>query len=110
MYPQQELALLADRKTILRQGITRRRDQCVADAIRVTKPLELLDRALILWRRIPPLVKLAAIPLGLLVIKRTIFPKRKINIFGSLLRWGSVVYGAMGSIRTASKGQSGTVQ
>jgi len=103
MYPQRELILLAARKAVLRQSIARRRDQCAVDTVRVMKPLELLDRALILWRRIPPLVKLTAIPLGLLVIKRTVFPQRKINILGPLLRWGSILFGTMRSLNPPSK-------
>ncbi len=110
MYPQRELTLLADRKTVLRQRIALRRAQCAADAIRVTKPLEWLERALTLWRRIPPLAKTVAIPLGLLVIKRTMFPRQKIKFLGSLLRWGAVVYGAIASGRKANQTRAGTVR
>ncbi len=110
MYPQRELTLLAARKAVLRQSIAVRRAQCAADAIRVTKPLEWLDRMLALWRRIPPLVKLAALPLSLLVIKRIVFPQRKIKFFGAMLRWGLVAFGAMGSISATSKKSSGAVR
>lgn len=97
MYPQRELTLLAARKAVLRQSIARRRAQAVTDVTRVAKPLEWLDRALALWRRIPPLAKLVGMPLGLLIIKRLIFPQRKIKILGPFLRWGTVLFGAMGS-------------
>jgi len=103
MYPQRQLTVLADRKVALRQSIARRRVQCAADVLRVTKPLAWLDRAQTLWERIPLLAKVAAIPLGLLAIKRVIFPQRKIKIFGSLLRWGVDIFGVMQSINATSK-------
>jgi len=84
MYPQRELVLLADRKALLRQSIAQRRVQCTVDASRIAKPLEWLDRALALWRRVPSLAKLVAFPVGLLVIKRAIFPRRTMNILGHL--------------------------
>ena len=60
MYPQRQLTLLADRKAVLRQSIARRRDQLAMDAMQVAKPMEWLDRALVLWSRIPPLAKLVS--------------------------------------------------
>jgi len=103
MYPQRELTLLAARKAVLRQSIALSRVQCVADANRVAQPLAWLDRALAWWRRIPPLAKLVAVPLGLLAIQRVVFRRRKIKIFLPLLRWGSIACNAMGNFRKANQ-------
>lgn len=77
MYPQRQLTLLAVRKSRLQQRIARRRVQCVVDTARVTKPLEWLDQALTIWRRVPLIVKRAVAPFGLLIIKRTLFKRSK---------------------------------
>ena len=100
MYPQPQLNRLAAHKVALRRGIALRRAQCAEAATRIAQPIEWLDRMLALVRRISPLVKFAAVPLGLLVT-RTIFPRRK--ILGSLVRWGPVVLGAVRGIRSAVK-------
>ena len=106
MFPQRALTLLAARKAELHQGIARRRVQCRADIIRVTKPLAWLDRLLTLWRRTPPVVKVSAIPVGLLVLNRFVFPRRKIKIFGPLLRWGLEVFGMMEGINSRAENNS----
>ena len=103
MYPQRQLTLLADRKAVLRQSIARRRDQLAMDAMQVAKPMEWLDRALVLWSRIPPLAKLVSIPVGLLVVKRTFFPHQKIKFLGALLRWCPTIFGVMRGVRKANK-------
>ena len=64
MYPQTELTRLARRKGELRQRIGGHRDQCVAAAHRVTRPLVWLDRARDLWRQFPPETRHAAGSLG----------------------------------------------
>lgn len=92
MYPTEELSLLAARKAALRERISICRDRCTAAAERVTRPLEWIDRALSRWRQLSPLVKIAAIPLGILV-KRKLAPRAR--VFGAILRWGPVVFGAV---------------
>jgi hypothetical protein len=89
MYPQRELNQLAILKAALRRDIALHRAQCTEAAERVVKPLEWLDRVVAFWRRLSPLAKLAAVPLGLLA-KRTLFSKRK--VLGSLFRWGPVIF------------------
>jgi len=101
MYPQRELALLTARKEVLRKNIALRRTQCAQNAARVAKPLAWLDRLVDLWRRIPPLAKIAALPLGLLVVKRTFFRRQK--TLGPLLRWGPLVLNTLRSLSVPRK-------
>jgi len=96
MYPQRELTALAAYKITLRGDIALRRAAMAQAAAKVAQPLEWLDRVVAFWRRIPPLAKFAALPLGFLV-KRTIFPRWK--ILGPLLRWGPLVLGASRNLR-----------
>jgi hypothetical protein len=103
MYPQRELNLLAARKDMLRQRIALTRIQTCADLARVVQPVAWCDKVVAFWKRIPPLTKLVAIPLGLLVVKRTIFPQRKIKILGSLLRWGVTAFGVRKGVGNAKK-------
>jgi hypothetical protein len=98
MYPQRELNRLAAHKAALQRGIAQRRAQCAESAARMARPFEQLDRMLAFWRRLSPLVKFAAAPLGFLVA-RTVFPQRK--ILGSLLRWSPLVFGAVRGISSA---------
>jgi hypothetical protein len=92
MYPREELTVLATRKAVLLDRIYVRREACVAAAVRVARPIELLDRGVARWRRVSPLVKLAAVPLGFL-LRRTL--KRRARTLGTLLRWGPIVYTAV---------------
>ncbi len=85
MYPERELNRLAAHKAILRRNIALRRAECVEAAAQVVQPLEWLDRMLASWRRISPLARMAAAPLGFLAA-RTAFPRLKLLI--PLLRWG----------------------
>jgi hypothetical protein len=56
MYPTRELTDLARRKATLRAAIAQRRRECVVAVREVAKPLEWLDRAQLLWRRVAPLL------------------------------------------------------
>jgi hypothetical protein len=105
MYPGRELRRLAAHKAAIRQRIWLRRIECTEAARRVAKPLRWLDRMLAFWRRLSPLARLAAVPVGAL-IQRAIFPRRR--ILGSLVRWGPIVYGAIRGVNSAMKGQFGT--
>jgi hypothetical protein len=100
MYPQRELTRLAARKAALRWDIALRRAQCTEAATRMVRPFEWLDRMLALVRRISPLVKVAAMPLGFLAA-RTVFPRRK--VMGSLARWSPLVLGAVRGICSVFK-------
>jgi hypothetical protein len=98
MYPDRELTRLAAYKTALRWDIARRRTQCAEAAARVAKPLEWLDRMLAFWRRLSPLVKFTALPLGFL-LKRSLAPR--VRVLGALLRWGPPVLAAVRSLTGA---------
>ena len=98
MYPDRELTRLAAYKAALRRDIALRRAQCAKAAAQVAQPLEWLDRMLAFWRRLSPLVKFAALPLGLL-LKRSLAPR--LRVLGALLRWGPPVLGAVRSLTGA---------
>lgn len=69
MHPERELTRLAAYKTSLRRRLGRRRAECAAAALHATRPLVWMDRALAVCRRVAPLLKLAAVPLGLALIR-----------------------------------------
>lgn len=99
MYPTAELALIDARKLSLRQKIAVSRLECVALAERASRPIALLDRVITQWRKISPVMKIAAVPLGLL-LRRKLLP-RKIGLFRSALRWAPAVLSAMRMARTS---------
>jgi hypothetical protein len=104
MYPERELSLLATRKAVLRGKIAHRRIQTSADLAQLTKPLEIMDKAAELWRKIPSLAKLAVVPVALVVLKKTLF--RRTKLLSSLLRWGPLAYNAVkGMGAVSSQGQ-----
>jgi hypothetical protein len=92
MYPREELKVLAGNKAALLDRINLRREVCAEAAARVARPIRMLDRGVARWRRLSPLVKFAAIPLGFL-LKRTL--GRRARALGAVMRWGPIVYGAM---------------
>jgi hypothetical protein len=100
MYPQEELRILAARKAHLRHRIHGRRVECAAAIASLARPIEWLDRALAQWRKLSPVLKLAAVPLVLL-LKRWMAPKTK--ILGTILRWGPLAYGAVRGLTAARK-------
>ena len=100
MYPSEELIRLDVHKAALRRRLARHRAECVAAAVVVTQPLEWLDRAVGLWRRLSPLALIAAVPLGFL-IKRTASPKLK--LIGTLMKWAPVVFGAVRGVSASVK-------
>ncbi|MBI3887135.1 MAG: hypothetical protein HY302_15620 [Opitutae bacterium] len=92
MYPQRELIRLATYKVWLRRGIARRRTDCGRAVAQLARPFSWLDQMLALWRKIPPVAKLATVPFVALVT-RAVLPRAK--ILGTLLRWGPLVYGVV---------------
>ena len=76
MYPNGELARLADRKVLLQARIAIRRFECVVAAIEISRPISAIDRGLQMWHRISPFVKVIGVPLGLM-IARIVSRKRK---------------------------------
>ena len=106
MYPTRELTRLAHLKADVQWNIARRRTQCVAAATRLAQPIAWLDRMLVLVRRLAPLTRLAAVPLGLLVTRR-FFPRAK--VLGSLLRWAPLVYGAVRGLSSTARGRRASI-
>lgn len=102
MYPNQELIRLANHKLALRRRIMIHRAQCMEATFHLARPLEWVDRAVATWRKISPLARLAAVPLGFLV-QRKLFPRR--NLLRSLFRWGPLVFAAIRGI--SGPGKSG---
>jgi hypothetical protein len=95
MYPQRELIRLTAYKAALQRDIAIHRAQYTRAAARVAQPLELLDRMLVIWRKLSPFALFAAVPLGFLV-QRTIFPRLK--LLRSIVRWSPLVFSAVGGI------------
>jgi len=94
MYPTAELTALARRKVALREKISVNRLRCATLAGQVARPLNWIDRALAQWRKISPMTKLAALPLGLL-LRRAVVPGRKTRFFGRAMRLVPVVLSAV---------------
>jgi hypothetical protein len=91
MYPRRELTILAGDKAALLDRIGARREMCAEAADRASRPLEMIDRGVARWRRLSPVVKFAAVPLGFL-LKRSL--GRRGRVLGALMRWGPLVIGA----------------
>jgi len=100
MYPQEELTLLAVRKADLQQRIFERRADCVEAIVRVSRPLEWIDRMLGVWRKLSPMVKLAVVPLGLLLKRRT---APRTRVLGTVLRWSPFIYAAIRGFKASRK-------
>ena len=70
MYPSGELDDLAARKELLRVRIAIRRMQCSVAAAELVRPLELIDGLHARWQAISPLVRVAGVPLFLVLAKK----------------------------------------
>jgi hypothetical protein len=81
MYPQPELNLLAYRKRLLVARIRARREECAAQVHTVLKPAFWLEEMRGRWKAISPLTRLAAVPVGVMLVRK-IMPK-----VGFLARW-----------------------
>ena len=92
MYPARELSHLVRHKAALRWKIARHRGQCVRAGTRLVQPLAWVDRMLVHWRQFSPLVRLAVVPLGLL-LKKSAAPRPR--LLGALLRWGPTVWNVL---------------
>lgn len=98
MYSDRELIRLGVHKRFVRRAIALRRLECTQAAAQVTRPLEWLDRVVSFWRRLSPLTKFAAVPLGLLA-QRTLLGRSK--ILSVLLRWGPFAFNAVRGLTAA---------
>jgi hypothetical protein len=93
MYPSGELAELANRKARLQRRIGLTRLHCAAEAAVIAKPIGLFDRTVQRWRKIAPIAKIAAVPLGLL-LRRRLMPKPATSLIGQALKWMPAVMSA----------------
>jgi len=103
MYPKEELTSLAASKSALRLRISVRRSECAAAAARLARPIRWVDRAHARWRRLSPLVKLASVPIAILMGRLGI---RHLRTVGAVVRWSPLVLGAVRSL-TLQRGHSG---
>ena len=94
MYPSTELSDLAARKAVIRARVSVGRLRCAAYAAEAARPLHLLDRVITQWRRIPPIAKIAVLPLGLLV-RRAVLPRKKVHLVGRAIRLLPIVMSAL---------------
>ena len=86
MYPSPELTDLAGRKAVLKARISRDRLRCATMAAEAARPLQWIDRLILQWRKIPPMAKMAVLPLGLLLRRRS-SSGRKTNFVGRVVRF-----------------------
>lgn len=89
MYPQRELTALREAKARLRRRIATHRAECSAHTGRVLRPLRWFDRLSAQWRRLAPLTRLAAVPLGLWLTRSM---ARRGHLLGRLMRWGPALF------------------
>jgi len=89
MHHREELRALAADKAALVERIRARRELCAAAAAAAARPLKALDSGLARWRRLSPVVRLAAAPLGLLLAR---LAGRRLRALGALVRWGPLVF------------------
>ena len=105
MYPTGELRDLAEHKRHLRRRIAARREECAVMAARLARPLHLLEAAAGWWRRVSPLLKLGAIPLGFALSRR--FRPGPRLAGRSLLRWLPLVFRLVALFRARGRGAEG---
>ena len=69
MYPRRKLNELALRKALLEVRIAVRRAECAIAAAELVRPIALIDRGVVLWRRVSPMVKFMIVPAGVLLTR-----------------------------------------
>jgi hypothetical protein len=100
MYPQPQLMRLAERKAALQCDVRRRRRDCVAAAVVAGRPLVWLDRMMSVCRRLLPLAKFAAVPVGALLAGAS---SRRIKFLGSIMKWSPLVFGVLSRAKIQTK-------
>jgi hypothetical protein len=100
MYPAAELTEIAARKDLLRRRVALRRVAIIIAAQRVARPLRVVDHIAAEWRRLSPLIKLAAVPLGAMLGRKL---RGKRRMIGKLMRWGPVLASAWRGFSAARK-------
>jgi hypothetical protein len=92
MYPRAELTELAARRAALQTRIAARRALTATVAARVIRPLAKFDQLHARWRKVSPVLKIAAVPLAF-VLKQRFFPG--VSLWRSMLRWSPLMLGMM---------------
>lgn len=103
LYPQRELANLAEVKAGLQHRIRRRRAESLAHLERIEGPLRWIDRAYGYWKRFAPLAKLAGGPIGVWLF-RSVFRRRKLT--GHVVRWGPMLFNMLRGFTRARAGRA----
>lgn len=93
MHTRPELTAADLRKADLLERIRKRREECAAHLGEALKPVVWADGVRAKWRAAPPLAKLAAVPLGLFVVRKAM-PR-----FGALFGWAPVVANLFRALR-----------
>ncbi|ACB74932.1 hypothetical protein [Opitutus terrae] len=93
MYSTADLDELTQRKRVLQQQIALTREHCASFATEIARPLALIDRARAQWKRVSPVVKLATIPLALLLFRGRARVRARIRFLQGAWRWMPVVLG-----------------
>lgn len=89
MYPQANLEALAQRKQALLSSIRTSRAECAAHLSVIAKPIVWAEGLYARWKAVSPIVKVAAVPVGVM-LKRKLFPKGGGGFAAGLLRWAPV--------------------
>ena len=85
MYAAAELSDLDARKAVVRARVSVGRLRCATSAAQAARPLHLIDRVIIQWRRIPPIAKIAVLPLELLLLQ-AVLARKKVHLVGRVMR------------------------
>lgn len=91
MYPQADLALLDQRKQALLLSIRTNRVECAARLSEVMKPVQVAEGLYARWKAISPLVKVAAVPVGVM-LKRKLFPEGGGGLLSGVMRWAPMAF------------------
>lgn len=98
MYPADELDRLGRHKRALLARAEGARVQCCVTGDLLVQPLELVEQAWALWKRVSPFIELA----GILFFTRK-KATRHFGLLGLLFRWAPKIWGVARSLRAVSK-------
>jgi len=76
MYSNRELTRLATHKAALRRRIAAHRSEIAGAAARLARPVAWLDRVILFWRRIQPVMRYAVAPMALTAM-RAVLPRTR---------------------------------
>jgi hypothetical protein len=101
MYPREDLIGFARQKAALRQSIALNRERCAKASARAAQPIEFVDNVRTFWRQLSPVVKVAALPLGV-AVTRALFPRYR--FLRRILRWAPLAFAAARAVSAAGAG------